>query len=76
MIDHFAYDSVEGAEDHAAVLADGYVRSAAVLPPSVSGPVLFRGVGLTVAPESETVRAAGVAAQRLCAGCWSLLEGQ
>jgi hypothetical protein len=55
VIDHFEYDGSFGAEDHAAVLASHAVQSAAVLPGGLSGPVLFRGIGLSVAPESETV---------------------
>lgn len=58
VIDHFNYDSHFGAEDHAAVLADGFVQSAAVLP-QLHAPVLFRGIGLSVAADSETVRAGG-----------------
>lgn len=54
VIDHFGYDSQLGAEDHAAVLADNTVRSAAVLPEALPTPVLFRGIGLSVAAESET----------------------
>ncbi|KAL4458520.1 hypothetical protein ABPG75_013385 [Micractinium tetrahymenae] len=54
VIDHFGYDSHVGAQDHAAVLADNFVKSAAVLPKALSTPVLFRGIGLSVAAESET----------------------
>ena len=55
MIDHFGYDAVLGGKDHATVLATAVVQSAAVLPAALPGPVLFRGIGLSVSPESETV---------------------
>ena len=56
MIDHFDYDAKLGAEDHAAVLSGAAVQSAAVLPGGLPAPVLFRGIGLSVSPDSETVR--------------------
>jgi len=55
VIDHFEYDGKLGAEDHATVLARDAVQSAAVLPGGLQGPVLYRGIGLSVAPDSETV---------------------
>lgn len=55
MIDHFEYDGKLGAEGHATVLARDAVQSAAVLPGGLQGPVLFRGIGLSVSHESETV---------------------
>ncbi|KAL4859312.1 Dolichyl-diphosphooligosaccharide--protein glycosyltransferase subunit [Chlorella vulgaris] len=54
VIDHFGFDSQLGGEDHAAVLADSVVQSAAVLPGGLQGPVLFRGIALSVPADSET----------------------
>lgn len=54
VIDHFGYEAALGAEDHAAVLAAGATPSAAVLREPLPGPVLFRGIGMSVSPESET----------------------
>lgn len=54
VIDHFAYDGKLGAEDHAAVLASNAVQSAAVLSGALPTPVLFRGIGMSVAADSET----------------------
>lgn len=58
VIDHFGYEATLGAADHAAVLAAATTPSRAVLSDPLPGPVLFRGIGLSVSPESETVRAA------------------
>jgi hypothetical protein len=55
VIDHFGFESQLGGEDHAAVLADSVVQSAAVLPGGLQGPVLFRGIALSVPADSETV---------------------
>lgn len=54
-IDHFGWEESLGAADHAAVLARGATTSPAVLPSPLPGPVLFRGIGMSVSPESETV---------------------
>lgn len=60
MIDHWGYDSRLGGEDHAAVLAAAYAPSRALLPDGPPpAPVLFRGVGLSVGENSETVREGG-----------------
>lgn len=71
VIDHFGYDSHLGAQDHAAVLADAAVQSAAVLPKALPTPVLFRGIGLSVAAESETVGGAEAAG-----GVWGQMAGR
>lgn len=55
VIDHFGYEATLGSEDHAAVLAAGTTASRAVLPAPLPGPVLFRGLGMSLSPESETV---------------------
>lgn len=67
VIDHWGYDGKLGADDHTAVLASALTSSPAVLPGGLSGPVLFRGIGLSVGENSETVREG----QQAAAAGWS-----
>ena len=52
VIDHFNNND-KFAEDHTAILSSNIAALPAVFSSSAKGPVLFKGVGLSVAPESE-----------------------
>ena len=59
VIDHFSVDAaLDAGGDHTAVLAAKAARLPAVFgAEGPATPVAFRGIGLSVSPESETVRA-------------------
>lgn len=54
VIDHFAFASNLG-NDHTVVASSDAIASTAVLDGPLSAPVLFKGVGLTVSPDSTLV---------------------
>ncbi len=55
VIDHFEYDSNLSGADHTVVASERFTASKPVLGDDVPAAVLFQGIGLSVAPESETV---------------------
>lgn len=67
VIDHFNFDPEHG-DGHTAVLTSALAALPAVFSPSAKGPILFKGVGLSVAPESEVAFHAVTASPTAYAG--------
>lgn len=53
VIDHFSFDKKLGASDHATVLSSALAPLSGVFGAATKGPFLYRGVGLSISPESE-----------------------
>ncbi|KAJ9521237.1 hypothetical protein QJQ45_022972, partial [Haematococcus lacustris] len=56
VFDHFNHASIDGRADHTLVISTEYTASSAGIP--TQGPILYRGVGCSVAPDSELVAVA------------------